>query len=193
MTMAGREQPTGRIPRIVPGPERFLGRQRRGGAPRGGVPVLRGTAHASQAWRRALRARQQVVRLPALRRPPHFGVGGDAVAKVSASSPAEASATAAQMRRNKATRRDNPDAENAPRERDGLRVRSRGGLFDIVKDKGGIPLMDHDGNIVVPSYAKLSRSAKTRSKSVEFDADLLSQLAVLCIVLLNHFREASGS
>ena len=40
MTMAGREQPTGRIPQIVPGPERFLGRQRRGGAPRGGVPVF---------------------------------------------------------------------------------------------------------------------------------------------------------
>ena len=38
--MAGREQPTGRIPQIVPGPERFLGRQRRGGAPRGGVPVF---------------------------------------------------------------------------------------------------------------------------------------------------------
>ena len=45
-------------PQIVPGPERFLGRQRHGGAPRGGVPVLRGTPHASQAWRRALRARQ---------------------------------------------------------------------------------------------------------------------------------------
>ena len=58
-------------------PERFLGRQRHGGAPRGGVPVLRGTPHASQAWRRALRARQQVVRLPALRRPPHFGGRGD--------------------------------------------------------------------------------------------------------------------
>src|SRR6476659_2219524 len=40
MTMAGREQPTGRIAQIVPGPERFLGRQRRGGAPRGGVPVF---------------------------------------------------------------------------------------------------------------------------------------------------------
>src|SRR4051794_6554204 len=40
MTMAGREQPTGRILQIVPGPERFLGRQRRGGAPRGGVPVF---------------------------------------------------------------------------------------------------------------------------------------------------------
>src|SRR4029079_3221004 len=30
-------------PQTVPGPERFLGRQRHGGAPRGGVPVLRGT------------------------------------------------------------------------------------------------------------------------------------------------------
>ena len=30
-------------PQLVPGPERFLGRQRHGGAPRGGVPVLRGT------------------------------------------------------------------------------------------------------------------------------------------------------
>jgi hypothetical protein len=51
----------------------------------------------------------------------------------------------------------------------------------------------HDGNIVVSAIHKLTMSAKTRSKSVEFDADLLSQLAVLCIVLLNHFREASGS
>src|SRR6185369_10753562 len=37
--MAGREQPSGRIRRT--GPERFLGRQRHGGAPRGGVPVAR--------------------------------------------------------------------------------------------------------------------------------------------------------
>jgi hypothetical protein len=52
---------------------------------------------------------------------------------------------------------------------------------------------DHDGNIVVSAIHKLTMSAKTRSKSVEFDADLLSQLAVFCIVLLNHFRKASGS
>ena len=37
----------------------------------------------------------------------------------------------------KETRRDNPGAENAPRERDGLRVRPRGGLFDIVKKDDG--------------------------------------------------------
>jgi hypothetical protein len=48
--MAGREQPSGRIRRT--GPERFLGRQRHGGAPRGGVPVARdGTRLASVASR----------------------------------------------------------------------------------------------------------------------------------------------
>src|SRR4051795_13554772 len=39
MNMAGREQPSGRICKTEP--ERFLGRQRHGGAPRGGVPVAR--------------------------------------------------------------------------------------------------------------------------------------------------------
>src|SRR3954468_6852937 len=48
--MAGREQPSGRIRRT--GPERFLGGQRHGGAPRGGVPVARdGPRFASVASR----------------------------------------------------------------------------------------------------------------------------------------------
>ena len=104
-----------------------------------GSRYLRGTPHASQAWRRALRARQQVVRLPALRRPPHFGAGRDAVAKVTAGSPAEASATAAQMRRRRRRYSETthqPGRTNAPRERDRLRVRPRSGLFDIVKNDG---------------------------------------------------------
>ena len=53
---------------------------------------------------------------------------------------ARARRSAGQMQRrcggDKETRCDNPGAENAPRERDVLRVRSRGGLFDIVKKDG---------------------------------------------------------
>ena len=90
---------------------------------------LHGTVHASQAWCRASPARQlKAVRLPALLRPPHFGAGGDAVAQVTAGSPAEASATAAQKgwrRRSggdaEARRMQQPGCTNAPRERDRLR------------------------------------------------------------------------
>src|SRR3954469_13333361 len=124
--MAGREQPSGRIRRT--GPERFLGGQRHGGAPRGGVPVARDGPRLASVVSRLTSATVKGSTPPGAPPAPHSGVGGDAVAQVTAGSPAEASATAAQKgwrRRSggdaEARRMQQPGCTNAPRERDRLR------------------------------------------------------------------------
>src|SRR6476659_3274430 len=137
MTMAGREQPTGRIAQIVPGPERFLGRQRRGGAPRGGVPVFARDAPrlASVASRPTSATTGSAP--PGAPPAPSFrgrtrccrqGYGG--LARRSVGNGSADAAETAEMTTHQ------PGRTNAPRERDRLRVRPRSGLFDIVKNDG---------------------------------------------------------
>src|SRR6478735_92061 len=138
MTMAGREQPTGRIPQIVPGPERFLGRQRRGGAPRGGVPVFARNAPrlASVASRPTSATTGSAP--PGAPPAPSFrgrtrccrqGYGGLARRSVgNGSADAAETAETAEIKRDDApTRRGNEI---------GCAVRPRSGLFDIVKNDG---------------------------------------------------------
>jgi hypothetical protein len=79
----------------------------------------------------------KVVRLPALRRPLISGPELQLTPRIRARAPPKRRHMQRRCGGDKATRRDNPGAENAPRERDGLRVRPRGGLFDIVKNDDG--------------------------------------------------------
>ena len=124
-------------PQIVPGPERFLGRQRHGGAPRGGASRFARDAPRLASVRSRLTGATKVVRLPALRRPLISGPELQLTPRIRARAPPKRRHMQRRCGGDKATRRDNPGAENAPRERDGLRVRPRGGLFDIVKNDDG--------------------------------------------------------
>jgi len=89
------------------------------------VPVAR-DGHASQAWGRVLPARRtKVVRLPALRRPLISGSElqlSQGFGREPRRSAGQGSGDAV----DKEQRRDNPGAENAPRERDVLCGRRRG-------------------------------------------------------------------
>src|SRR4051794_3447480 len=81
------------------------------------VPVARDGHARKRECRAFTSATNKVLRLPALRRPLIFGAGAAADAKDSGASPSKRRQQQRRCGGDKEKRRDNPGAENAPRER----------------------------------------------------------------------------
>ena len=135
--MAGCEEPRWPDPEKCRSRKRVLGRKRHGGAPRGGVPVSWDAPRLASAASRLTSATNKVVRLPALRRPPHFGVGAAADAKDYGASPPKRRQRQRRWVETKRDGRTNPGAKTRRGNETGCVDKPRGGLFDIVKRERG--------------------------------------------------------